>query len=739
MRLAAICLAFLALVGVVPARAQSPEEQLAAASALFEARKYAEAAQKLEVFVTQNPKHAKVGPAALALGRCYTELKQFPKAIPAYEKAVATKDPAILSSAQLGLGEAAMQSSQYPKAIEALSAAVKNRLQPDQAAVAWYWLGQANYQLEKLPAAEEAYLKVIQDFPKAEFVDAAYFGAGLAAMRQDKNDVARTRLKTLIDRFPKSEDRPSALVVLAQLDLREMRYREARAGFEAALADPVAKADAELKNNAEQGLARALLELQDYPAAAARLEAILPRLAPNDPQRFRAYLSLGHCRYRQKQYEAALAAYKETAKSIEGEAAGEGHYWTANTLLALNRPAEAAPEFAKVMARFPQFYLAPKAQLRAGDAYLAAKQTDQATAAYRLVIEKFPQSAEAGEARKALGDAVLAINDPVKLAQALKTAPPAERAKGTLRLARLYLEGKKYAEAEVPLTELLKGKPEPGVAAEGQYLLGLAYEAQEKAAPAATAFAAAVQMAGAAEWAADAHGRLAWLYLELKQPANAERAADAVLGLKPGAEAERQALLARVQAQLDQDKLDAAAAGCRQLLAGNPPAETVATVLYTQAWISEKQGKPADALPVWEKIATQYRQSPHAAEALLHLGDASLKDEKYEDARARYAALVKDYSTSPLLPEARFKLGSSLYNLEKYPEATAEFDAVVADKNAADWLPEALYWSGVAYEKAGKKEVAVQRLSRLVMQFPKHMRVGNAKLRLAALKAVIGK
>jgi TolA-binding protein len=730
----------LAGVAAAPARAETPEEQLAAASALFDARKYAEAAQKLDAFVTANPKHPKVAPAALALGRCYTELKQFAKAVPAYEKAAAAKDPAVSAVAQLGLGEAAMHTEQWEKAATALDAAVKGSLKPDQAPIAWYWLAQADFQLKRFPAAEEAYLKVTRDYAKSDFVDDAYFGAALAAMRQNKTDPARQRLRMVVDRYPKSEDRPQAMLLLGQMDLEAKRYREARTGLEALLQDPAAKAaGAEILQPAEEGLIRALLELQDYPAATSRLETLLSRLPASDPQRYRAQLSLGHCRYRQKQYDPALAAYREAAKSTEGDVAGEGYYWAANAALALNRPADAAAEFNRLVARFPKHELAAKAQLKAGDALLAAKQTDAAGTAYRAVVEKYPQSPEATEARKALTELVDAVNDPAQLAAALKNAPPAERARGTLRLARLYLEGKKYAEATAPLTELLKGKPEPQAAAEAQYLLGVAYEAQEKAAPAAAAYGEAVRLGPAASWTGDAQGRLAWLYLELKQPANSEKAAAAALALKPGAEGERQARLAMVQAQLDQEKWDAALEGCRALLAGNPPPETVATVLFTQAWVSEKRGKPEEALPLWERLATEHPKSDYAAEALLHVGDARFKAEKYPEAREKYAALLSGFPKSPLAAEARFKLGSTLYNLNRYAEAAAEFDAAAADKNAGDYTPEALYWAGLAQDKAGKKDEAIKRLDRLVTQYPKHTRVANARIRLAALKAVAGK
>ncbi len=100
---------------------------------------------------------------------------------------------------------------------------------------------------------------------------------------------------------------------------------------------------------------------------------------------------------------------------------------------------------------------------------------------------------------------------------------------------------------------------------------------------------------------ADAQTRLAWLYLEQKQPAKAERAASAALALKEsaGADVEQQARLALVQAQADQEKWDAALEGSNALLAGSPSPETAATVLFTQAWVSEKRNKPEEALPLW--------------------------------------------------------------------------------------------------------------------------------------------
>ncbi len=245
-------------------------------------------------------------------------------------------------------------------------------------------------------------------------------------------------------------------------------------------------------------------------------------------------------------------------------------------------------------------------------------------------------------------------------------------------------------------------------------------------------------MNGSAEWAVDADGRLAWLYLDVKQPANAEKAAAATRALHPDKSAERQVRLALVQAQVDQQKWDAALDGCRQLLDSNPNDDSTATVLYTQAWINDQRGHSDDALPIWERLARDYPKSPNAAEALIHLGDAKMKDQKYDDARSYYSRLISDFPKSELVAQAHFKLGSALFNSDKPADAAAEFILAADDKSAGEYIPEALYWAGVALDKSGKKDEAIQRLTKLVTVYPKHARTPNAKIRLAALKAVSG-
>lgn len=682
---------------LAPARAQAGDEQLAAASALYDAHKFAEAAKTLDAFLAAHPKSPKAGAAALTLGRCRSELKQFAQAVPAYEKAVATKEPAVLALAELGLGEAALRTSQWAKAQGALQAATALKLTADQKALAWDWLGQVDYQLGQFGPSEKAYLKVTQQSGDSDYAGDAWFGAGLAALKLGHSEDAHQRLRTVVDRYPQSPDRAQSRLLLAQLDLDAKRYGEARQGFEATLAEP--GADKDSKGAAQTGLIAALLGQEDYPAAASRIQAALAKSGPGDPQRPRLELALGHCQYRQKQYAPALAAYQGAAKSPDKSLAAEATYWAGNCQAALNRPAEAAALFGQVAKLDPKSPFAVKARTKAGS----------------LLANS---------------------DDPTQISAGLQNAAPSERGPGTLRLARLYLDKKQNEKAAATLTAFLGAAPKGAQAAEAQYLLGLALDAQNKSAPAAKALAAAVADAPGAGWAADAQTQLAWLYVGLKQPALAEKAAGAALGKANTAPAlQQQARLALVQADLDQNKWDAALAVCDTLLQSSPSPETAATVQYIQASVSEQQKKP-DAASRWEKFLADHPDNSYAAEALLHVADARFAASQFDDARQKYADLLAHYPKSDLAADAQFKLGSSLYNLTRYAEAAQAFDKAAGKKAVGGDVPESLYWAGASYEKAGNKPTAIARLSRLVREFPASPRVAKAKVRLAALKAV---
>ncbi|MGI4790222.1 MAG: tetratricopeptide repeat protein [Janthinobacterium lividum] len=675
------------LAGLPPTvHAQAPAEQLATASALYDSGKFAEAAKVLETFLAANPKHPRAGAAALALGRCRSELKQYAKAVPAYEKAITDGDPRIKNVAELGLGEAALQTEQWTTAASALRAATQAGVTEAQSPIAYDWLGQAEYESGRYATAEEAYTHVLDKYPASEAAADATFGAGLAALKECKSDKATVYLRTIVDKYGDNGNRPQALLLLGQISLSGSQYVQARDEFQ--LAMTASGADAETLQAADEGLVNALLKLGDNAGAETHLRAILAKMPAGDPQRFSTELTLGRSLYGQKKYAPAAAAYQVAAKSPDPKIAAQGLYWSANAALALGKSSEAAAQLAQIATRYPKSDLALKAKIKVGQVQAATKE-DNAT--------------------------------------------------GTLQQAQIDLDAKKYAAAASALTTLLGTAPPGPAAAEAHYLLGLADQGLGRSPAAIAALTTALATGSGTDWLPDAHVQLAWLYIGHKQPAAAESSAQAALALSssPGysPEIEQQARLALLQGDLDQQKWDGALVGCQTLLSANPLPNVQATVIFTQAWVNEKQSHPKAALPLWQRLASDFPQSSYAPEALLHLGDASFKSQKYDEAQTSYTHLLTQYPKSDNVPQARLGSGNALYNLGKYGDAAAMFDALEIDKNAGALQPEALYWAGASWEKAGKKSAAVQRLTRLVDEFPANSHVAKAKVRLAYLKA----
>ena len=711
----------LTLLAIAPlnARAESPEERIAAAGALFGAKKYAEAAPKLDAFLVSYPTHSKAGVVAYTLGRCRSELKQYPLAVFAFEKAAASGTNSILIQAQLGLGEAALLSKQYAKAIAALEAATSSPLKTEQAPIVWYWLGQSNYQLQKYAKSETAFTKSFESYPEAEIADAACFGAALSAFKQKKTEVAKRDFKTLVEKYPKSQNALLAGLYVAQIDLADKRLPEAREVF-ASLLKFVATTPTNIRvqADAEKGLIQTLLALRDYGAASGRLEDALKRLVSPDPQYFRANLSLAHCQYHIKEFDLASKSYLEASKSPEPEVSKEAFYWAGASLLAEKKLSEAAGQFLKFVKKYPKDDLAPKAQLKAADSFYDLKLNEQAKIAYQTLIEAYPQSAEMREAQTALKEI------------------RGEQVAGSLASARKEVAAKRYPEALLQLKSLLRSKPDETISAQANYLLGTVYEAQQKTEAAVSAYEEALNLKKEAPWNSSVQQNLAWLYLDLKRPIDAEKAAEKALiqNLKP--ENEIQVRLALTQAYLDQERWDPALESSKTLLEKKPDSETTATVLSLQASIYEKQAKLAEATLIYERLVSEFPKNEHAALALLRTGDDRSSENKFEEAEKRYSQLIADFPKSPLLREAHHSRASALYRLEKYVDAASEYDKTADDKNAENLIPDSLYWAGVSWDKGGKKETAIQRLAKLVEKYPADSHVEKAKIRLAALRAI---
>ena len=591
------------------AQAQAPAEQLAAASALYDAGKFAPAAKLLDAFLAANPNHPRVGAAALALGRCRSELGQYAKAVPAYEKAIASKDPKIKNTAELGLGEAALQTSQWAKAAGALKAATAAGVTPAQAPVAYDWLGQAEYQLGQYAAAAEAYNEVVSKYPESEAAADATFGAGLSALKLGRTDEAHQRLRAVVDRDPKSENRPQALLLLGQMDLDAKQYGQARDEFQNVLS--AVGADADTKGAAEDGLVNALLKLGDYAGAATRLQAILGPPACCGPAALPRRTHSGPLPVRAEAVRARPGCLHRCGQVAGRQSRGSG--------IVLVRQLRPRPETLDGGRRAFRVRRVPFPRLGTGGQSEGQSRGCEGGGAGGQRGRSAPAGAAGPgcqEVRPGGGGADTPACDHSARRCGGGGALPAWPGGSGPRQDRPCRRRADRRRSR---------RDGDGLAARCPCPTGLAEPSRASSPP---------------------------------SPEKSARAALA-LSAKPGYSpaVEQQARLALVQADLDQQKWDDALAGCQMLSASNPPPDVMATVLFTQAWVSEKQGHADAALPLWSRLASEFSGSAYASQALLHLGDGAFKAQKFDDAQARYADLLAKYPRSDEAPQARLGLG----------------------------------------------------------------------------------
>ena len=732
---AGICIALTTSI-TGQARAQSADERLAAASALYDAHNYAGAASKLDAFLASYPADPHAAAAALALGRCRSALKQYPQAIKAFQKTLDAKEPTLRVAADMGLAEAALQSSQWGKAASSLTDATSGKLTDEQAPIAYDWLGQADYELGKYAAAETAYLVVTKKYADSEYAADANLGAGLSAAQLGKKDAARERFRTVVTKYPNSDLVAQAQVQLGQLDLSAKDYDAARSDFQGALSHTDIAGDDKL--DAQQGLANALIGQGDFAGAERAIRSAMDAVPAGDGRR-KFQMALGLCLFKQKKYPEALAQYKDASASADPAIAAPATYWAANSALAAGSGAQAAALFQQVADRYPKSEWAPKSALRAGEALMDAKKTSAATAALRSVMAKYPGTPEAKAAKADLGSMAGSTDDPTELEGTIGGLPATERPAAQLRLARLYIDANKPDKAAQTLTKLLSANPSGAAAAEANYLMGVIDRQGGKTAPAIKEFRTALASAPQAAWSGDAHLQLAYSLIDQNQAAAAAKELRTVLATKsttplsPEDEAIARTTLA--QADLQAQAWQAAKDDATSLLAMNPNEQAASTALYVAAFADEKLSHQDDAAAEWNKLIADHPTSDYAADALLHLGDAAFGKNAFDDARSHYERLLKEYPVSPLAGTARLHLGSTLYSQEHFSDAAAAFDAVAADKKNGDLVPEALYWSGLSLDKNKDPQGAITRLKRLVADYPTHARAAKAKVRLAALTA----
>ena len=154
-----------------------------------------------------------------------------------------------------------------------------------------------------------------------------------------------------------------------------------------------------------------------------------------------------------------------------------------------------------------------------------------------------------------------------------------------------------------------------------------------------------------------------------------------------------------------------------------------------------EQQRYKQALNDFQIIISSMADTEYADDALLHIGRYYLEiEEDFETAKVKFETVLRSYPTANAAPGAYYYLGEVILRSDRggsgVDDALANFQRVfLYEQNP--WIPAALHSIGVALERQGKFQAAVDSYSQVVVEHPgsewtarAHLAMGRSSVRL---------
>jgi tol-pal system protein YbgF len=121
-------------------------------------------------------------------------------------------------------------------------------------------------------------------------------------------------------------------------------------------------------------------------------------------------------------------------------------------------------------------------------------------------------------------------------------------------------------------------------------------------------------------------------------------------------------------------------------------------------------------------------------ETLYGAAYATLKEGKYEKARAEFQNFLKKYPSTELSDDAQFWIGESYFFEGKLEKAILEYEKVIKNYPEGSKVPQALLKQGLSFAQLGDKSSARIILQQIIKDYPNTSSARTARSKLNELK-----
>jgi soluble lytic murein transglycosylase len=142
--------------------------------------------------------------------------------------------------------------------------------------------------------------------------------------------------------------------------------------------------------------------------------------------------------------------------------------------------------------------------------------------------------------------------------------------------------------------------------------------------------------------------------------------------------------------------------------------------IYLLAQLSRRQGREAESEPSYQRVITQYAQSPWAVEALLELADLLAERDQLSDAAALLQRVAQDFATHEKAPYSLWQAAWFHYRQQDYGTAERLWRRFEQQFPRDALLPGVLYWQARVAQQRHNQSAAIDLYRRILTDYPFH-------------------
>lgn len=675
--------AYEAIIDAAPTDALAPRAAYNAAFSALLSRKLDDARKWAEYFFNKYPQDQLRSDVAYVAAEALLQQGEHKAASDAYEKLClsANEHPSI-NLWTLRHAMANYLGGQYPQAKRILTPKLRKFKDPAELAEAHFVIGACELYTDNIKDAVkqlEVSHATSQNWTSA---DEVLLLLAEAQQRSGENKTAKGTLESLLSKFPQTRLRQQVNYKLAQLSAAMLQYDDAISGYRKVLSDREAVS---LHRFSQYGIAWALMQQEQYAAALKELDQIAASNLP-DSISLETQLARGLClRKTGKTQEAIAALNKFLSQNPRGNSLGNGLYELGLAHTTLGDSARATKAFKRIRSEVPAYPASDKVLYELAWNHADAGEKETARKYFDQLANEFGNSEFAAEA--------------------------------IYMVAQDEYETGNYAEAAQRYSLAIKQSSDAALLEKSLYKLGWSYFQREQYDEAARYFSRQAREHASGSLAVDAKfmtAECAFNKEQFDQALAMYKEAQQALKQDPKSVASQQvrALISLHGAQCYRQRKDwdQSEQWLRSMLNDYPNSPYTATAEYELGYCKQNQGKTAEALKLYGKVADENRRSEIGARARFMSGEVYFSQRDFVSAIRDFQRVMYGFGADAAPQDIKNWQAKAAFEAARCSEVLAE-DRRGNDRQQI--LQKAQEYYDFIVQQHGKHDLARQARSRI--------------------------